>query len=82
MDVDVVVADTIGREAIVGECKWRESFDETEALATLRHRSTLLAGYRTAQRILFTKHPVSAGTRRKLATDEDAVTVSADDLFE
>ena len=82
VDVDVVVADTIGREAIVGECKWRESFDETEALATLRHRSTLLAGYRTAQRILFTKHPVSAGTRRKLATDEDAVTVSAGDLFE
>ena len=80
-DIDVVAADVRGKQLLVGECKWRNDFNETAALDTLEQRSRLLRGFACRQLILFTKLPVSAATARKAAAREDIRLVSADDLF-
>ena len=82
MDIDVIAATTLDKIAIVGECKWRESFNETEALDALMHRAALLGDYHIAQSILFTKNQVSKATAGKMRNDNDAIAVSADELFE
>lgn len=82
VDIDVIAATTLDKIAIVGECKWRESFNETEALDALMHRAALLGDYHIAQSILFTKNQVSKATAGKMRNDNDAIAVSADELFE
>ena len=80
-DIDVVVADTRDKAAIIGECKWRETFDETAAINELLHRGTLLTGYQITQHILFTKHPVHPATMQKLKGTDRVTALSAQDLF-
>ena len=41
----VVAADEIDRKLLVGECKWRNSLNETETLSTLQDRRRMLPGY-------------------------------------
>ena len=84
VDIDVVVADAVSKRALFGECKWRESFNETDAIRTLVHRSGLVKGYSPAGYLLFSKHPLTAGTRDKLAsnTETGVIPVSADEMFE
>ena len=41
----VVAADEIDRKLLVGDCKWRNSLNETETLSTLQDRRRMLPGY-------------------------------------
>ncbi|WP_418825656.1 hypothetical protein [Paratractidigestivibacter sp.] len=41
----MVAADEIDRKLLVGECKWRNSLNETETLSTLQDRRRMLPGY-------------------------------------
>ena len=50
---------------LLGECKWRESVNETEALKNLEERVGLVKGYEDCWLYLFTKNPVAKGTARK-----------------
>lgn len=68
-DIDVLAANRTQRKLVAGECKYRESFDETEAIERLTHRSTLVKGYKPEALYLFTKHPVSKSTASKHAGD-------------
>lgn len=80
-DIDIVAADTRGKQLLVGECKWRNEFNETAALETLERRSALLRGFACRQLVLFSKFPVTDATAQKTSTREDVRLVSADDLF-
>ena len=70
-DIDVIAADSDAREMLLGECKWRESFNESEAIAKLETRSEVFKKqYGKFFYALFTKRPVSEATREKFASDE------------
>lgn len=45
-----VAADEIDRKLLVGECKWRNSLNETETLSTLQDRRRMLPGYNAYER--------------------------------
>lgn len=67
-DIDAVAANRLTKQALFGECKWRESFDETAALARVQDDAPrLIGGYDDVWSALFTKRPVSGGTKEKAA---------------
>ncbi len=68
-DIDVVAADAIDKTILLGECKWRNSFNETEALQALMERSNLISDYDTKWFYLFSKLPVSKATQDKVGSD-------------
>ncbi|MCH4082293.1 MAG: ATP-binding protein [Atopobiaceae bacterium] len=80
-DVDVVAADMDRSHMLVGECKWRNSFDETEALRLLERRAAIFAGSAEVTYALFTKRKVSDGTVRKAKDREDLLLVDAERMF-
>ena len=82
VDIDVIAADTQSKAIVLGECKWRESFDETKALDTLMHRGTLLSGFDEHVCILFMKKSPSSATLTKAANRKDVRVVSAAQLYE
>lgn len=79
VDIDVVAANARRGELLVGECKWRNSFDETDAVKKLEHRAALLGEYRTTKYALFTKKGLAPATRVKLS--DDWMCVSTADLY-
>lgn len=68
-DIDIVAGDIDGALATLGECKWRNDFNESDTIATLKDRVRLIEGYRQYRFALFTKRPCSQATRRKVADD-------------
>lgn len=80
-DIDVIAADQNNHIALLGECKWRESFNETKALEKLHERSEILTykGYQQFYYALFTKHPVSEATNSKY--EDGHLFISAEDLY-
>ncbi len=80
-DVDVVAADRASKTALIGECKWRNSFDETEVLEKLHHRADLVKGYRIEFFYLFSKNPLSTATLRKMKASGNEFSVTLDDLY-
>lgn len=80
-DIDVVAADRFAKKVLLGECKWRESFDETAALAKLRQRAQLVKGYEAAGYYLFSKHSLSKQTLEKMSAAGDAYSVTLEDMY-
>ena len=80
-DIDVVAANGVERAVLLGECKWRNKFDESEALQTLEERSDLLSGFTRRCFALFSKRPASKGTVAKVKDHDDLMLVSTDDLY-
>ena len=64
-NIDVVAGDPESGTVLLGECKWRNSFDETSAVEALLAREGLVKGYRTSIFMFFSKRPVSDATRNK-----------------
>ena len=81
-DIDVVASDEIEKKLLVGECKWRNSLNETETLVALQDRCRLLPGYASYERYLFTKQPCSAATQEKAAADPSLHLVCVEEMFE
>ena len=80
-DIDVIAADELEKRIILGECKWRSNFNESEALEKLQSRTALISGYKEYDRYLFSKNPVSDATRRSAASDGHVQFVSSCQLF-
>lgn len=80
-DIDVLVVDPQSKAILIGECNYRGSFDESEAIERLEARRFLVRGYEAKGMYLFTKHEVSEGTRSKIARRNDLVLVTLDDLY-
>ena len=82
VDVDVIAANRQEHALLCGECKWRNDFDETEAISLLERRSRLVPGrWGSRYFALFSKHAVSAGTLEKARARADLTLLSAEDLF-
>ena len=82
VDIDVIAANRQDGALLCGECKWRNDFDESEAVRVVEHRASLVPGkWRQRSYVLFTKRPASKGTRAKMASRGDLLLVSAQDLF-
>ena len=81
-DIDVVAINAIEHKLLVGECKWRNSFDEATAFEMLQGHAELLRGYRQTYYMLFSKSQFSKGTRDKAAKRSDLQLVTLDDLYD
>lgn len=82
VDIDVIAANKQTGNIVLGECKWRNAFNETQTVNELKHRSTLLKGYKKVEHILFTKKPISKATQEKLCHDATIRCVCVDDLMQ
>ena len=80
-DIDVVADSKMRSAVLAGECKWREAFDESDAIANLKRRVVLLGDYDNTWYALFTKHAVSSGTRRKVETEGNWMLVDAKQIY-
>lgn len=67
-EVDVVAGNPRTREAIVGECKWRESVSVVKVLEKLRLRTHLFPQYQTFYPMMFLKRPLDE--KGRAACDE------------
>jgi AAA+ ATPase superfamily predicted ATPase len=82
-DIDIVMADSLHRTVLLGECKWRNSINETEAIETLKRREKLISTKGRRSYYFFTKNPPASSTRDKSnlgpsLTIVDAATMLAD----
>ncbi len=82
VDIDVIAANRTTKQALFGECKWRESFDESATLKTLEGRARLLPTYKDRTLALFSKHPVSSGTADAVKGRDDVMLVPAEQLYQ
>ncbi len=80
-DIDIVADSHSSSSLLVGECKWRNSFNESEEVAKLRRRAALLGDYDSTWFALFTKHAVGAATRKKLEAEGAWLLVDAERLY-
>lgn len=80
-DIDVVAANPRHKELLLGECKWRESFNETKAIEKLHSRASIFKGYDDICLALFTKYGMGEATKEKYAS-QGCIFVAADDLYE
>ena len=80
-DIDVIAGNSKTRQIILGECKWRTSFNEAEALNTLKDRSTLIKDYSEHWYILFSKLPLAATTQAKVNADDHVSAVCLADMY-
>lgn len=79
----MIAADSLSKQILIGECKWRNSFNETEAVERLRGRAGLIRGYlpETARFVLFSKNEVGESIRNRYCEDEHMSFVSVDDMY-
>ena len=82
VDIDLVAGSKTERSLYVGECKYRNSFDESGTIATLEHRATLIPGYSHVHFSLFMKGHPSQGTAQKAAARSDLDIVTLDDIYD
>ena len=80
-DIDLVVADPTGKRLLLGECKWRNTLNETEMVEALRERVGLIPSYPRPTLAFFTKRPVGDATRSKYADDPDMRFICVSDMF-
>ncbi len=80
-DIDVLAADTSGKRMLIAECKYRESFDESEAFAKLEARRDLVKGYETVAEYLFSKRTLSDATLAKIAQDPRRASISLAQMY-
>ncbi|WEV69417.1 ATP-binding protein [Bifidobacterium sp. ESL0775] len=82
-DIDVVAANGDG-QLLIGECKWRNTFNVTEAIGKLEGRVGLVPGFTAARTrlALFSKRPVAETIRGRIAEDGPSpLFLSTDDLY-
>ncbi|KAB8289103.1 ATPase [Bifidobacterium ramosum] len=80
-DIDIVMTDSFNHRVLLGECKWRESVNETETIDTLKSRSPLIKEPGDRIYYLFTKHPASETTRRKAELEDNLHLIDAEHML-
>ena len=81
-DIDIVMTDSFDCKLLLGECKWRNSFDESEAIDKLKRRTALISFAGTPEYYLFSKRRASEGTRAKASSDPSLTLVDAQSMLE
>lgn len=80
-DIDIVMADSYDGKLLLGESKWRNTVNETEAIDALKSRSALISGDYERSYYLFTKKPANPTTRKKTDADSALHLVDAKQMF-
>ncbi|PJM75696.1 ATP-binding protein [Bifidobacterium simiarum] len=80
-DIDIVMADSFNHRVLLGECKWRESLNETEAIDKLKARSPLIKERGDRLYYLFTKRPASEKTAAKAELDPTLTIIDAERML-
>ncbi|MCO6559209.1 MAG: ATP-binding protein [Bifidobacterium sp.] len=80
-DIDVVMADDINKKVLLGECKWRESFNVNEAAEKLIERSPLITEKGERLYFLFSKLPVRGDVQGKTRQLGPFTFVDAETMF-
>lgn len=80
-DIDCLAADRTAKKLLIGECKWRNEFDESQALEGLVAKKSLVPHYEANWFWLFSKHPVAKATARRHRGDASVRCVSLEDLY-
>ncbi|MCC6099241.1 MAG: ATP-binding protein [Olsenella sp.] len=81
-DVDVVVSDSAEKNMLLGECKWRNQFDQTEAIRLLEQRGNAFARGARKDYVLFSKRRASESTIKKAQERNDLRLVDAERMFQ
>lgn len=80
-DIDVVAADRARKQVILGECKYRNSFNESEALEKLKTRAACIKNFKTAGLWLFSKKPLSKKTITTIKASPSFRSITLDELY-
>lgn len=80
-DIDIVMEDSINKQLLLGECKWRNTVNESETIATLQSRSPLIKSNYARQYVLFTKYKAGDATIAKAEQDNSLKLVDAERMF-
>lgn len=80
-DIDVLAADRVSKQLIIGECKYREKFNESDEIANLESKRSLIKEYTATHFMMFTKRALSEATRKKLAARSDWAFVTLDEMY-
>lgn len=80
-DIDIVMEDSINKQLLLGECKWRNTVNESETIATLQSRSPLIKSNYARQYVLFTKYKAGDATIAKTERDNSLKLVDAERMF-
>ena len=80
-DIDVLAVDRISKRLVIGECKYRESFDESAEIDDLESKRALVKGFVASNFMLFCKRDVSDATKKKLTAREDWRIVTLEDMY-
>lgn len=80
-DIDIVMEDSINKQLLLGECKWRNTVNESETIATLQSRSPLIKSNYARQYVLFTKYKAGDATIAKAEQDNSLKLVDAEHMF-
>jgi AAA+ ATPase superfamily predicted ATPase len=78
-DIDVVFSDN--QTVIIGECKWRESFDEVFEINKLLEKERLLPGYKTYQFYFFSKKDLGSSSVERVSKIDNFISVTLDDMY-
>ena len=80
-DIDVLAADREQKLLVIGECKYRESFNETAEIDDLDSKRDLVRGYHASHLYLFSKRPISKTTTEKYANRPNVHFVTLEDMY-
>lgn len=80
-DIDVLAADRVSSQMVIGECKYRNDFNESAEIADLESKRGLIKGYLASHFVLFTKFEVSDATKEKLASHDDWSLVTLEAMY-
>jgi hypothetical protein len=81
-DIDVVAANRKSKKIILGECKWKNSFNDTAEIEKLMSKQHLLPEYKDRSYYLFSKVPFSRAAKALEKENDCLHLISLDMLFE
>jgi AAA+ ATPase superfamily predicted ATPase len=79
-EVDIVAASSIGKEIIIGECKWQNKEAGTEVYAGLKEKAAMFAD-RDIYYYIFSRSGFTAGLEREAEKNERLKLIGLNDLF-
>jgi hypothetical protein len=80
-DIDVLAVDPAGKRLLIGECKYRNSFDETAEVEKLLAKANLIKGYKAEWFYFFSKNPMSKASQKKLGSHPNVCLITLNDIY-
>lgn len=79
-EIDVIVESILDKKLLIGECKWRNSFDLKKTFNKLNERAEIFSEYET-YKYIFTKNKISEESKKKFDLKDNVVNVCIEEYF-